>query len=177
MSWINRLFVAVLLFPFVWAIVLLVEKRALRSTPPGERLLYPTPSLPLQHSELTQHSLIDSKVPSQYQHLDKDAKSVVKVEVQSPPLHKLDQPQTDAGNAPMPVIVLPWRSSFSLSPRSTLAVPSSTDGRKGSLCPRYPKESEGDTAFLGQDSAGSELAGIGDQFPTLQVQNRQLSFS
>ena len=43
MSWINRLFVAVLLFPFVWAIVLLVEKRALRSTPPGERLLYPNP--------------------------------------------------------------------------------------------------------------------------------------
>ncbi|KAK0656161.1 hypothetical protein B0T16DRAFT_451765 [Cercophora newfieldiana] len=163
MSWTNPFnfahpfAVAMLLLILAWAIFSLVESRRLRLNPSA-------PKEPLQHPQY-----------------DEDAKDTITTDPES---HQLPTscpiPIPPSSRKPsLPVLVLPWRSSFSLSPRNTTTDSISAQGRKGSLCPPQIDCAEGDMVSPSHGCPESELVGIGGQFAALkmQAQNRQLSFS
>jgi hypothetical protein len=188
MAWINSVFcevhplvVVLLVLSLAWGISSLVERRKLRPNSSGEYFRAPAPSLSFQHSRLTRLSTVGLGERPQGPLHPNDAKGLVaESETRPTPSDPISIPHP-ANNGMLPVIVLPWRSSFSLSlsPRSTFVVGSSADGRKGSLCPLHLDNLVGGVVPADQASPDSDLAGIGGQFtaPKVQAQNRQLSFS
>ncbi|KAK4449515.1 hypothetical protein QBC34DRAFT_92649 [Podospora aff. communis PSN243] len=178
LSLTHPLAVAMLLLTSVWAISFLVGKRRLCLGHSSEH--HPVPVLPVtfQGSRLTQFSPIA--------HLEKESpetndtrKTAAQLEGQSSPI-SIPRPASTCNNSTqLPIIVHPWRGSFSLSPRDTPTDTSSANGRKGSFCPLSLESREAETESRGQRSPESELAGIGGQFTVLKLQDqgRQLSFS
>ncbi|KAK0633468.1 hypothetical protein B0T14DRAFT_69658 [Immersiella caudata] len=188
MSWINLIsnwthpfVVAMLLLTSAWAIYVVVDKIRLRLDPSREHHPVPALHFHFQDRRLTQSPPIaHSSKPSQQPSDTKDA--ITQPETPTSPI-AIPQPanthnQIHNNSTQLPVTVLPWRASFSLSPRETPTDTSSANGRKGSFCQLSFKRKETETEAGGQRSPESELAGIGGQFTVkLQEQGRQLSFS
>jgi hypothetical protein len=170
--------VAMLLLTSVWAIFFLLRKKRLCINHSGEHHPVPTLPFPFQGSGLTQLPPI-AHLEQLSRHTGDTKKTTAQLEGQSSPI-PIPQPATTYNNSTqLPIIVLPWRASFSLSPRDAPTDTSSANGRKGSFCPLSLESRETETESRGQRSPESELAGIGGQFTALklQEQGRQLSFS
>jgi len=94
--------------------------------------------------------------------------------------HKTHLGNVPGHSCPPPPVIIPWRSSFNLGPRSLLSIPGSgsIEGRKGSYAP-LSDDGHGTGEFGMRDSDGEfNLAGVGGQFlSVVQREDRQLSLS